>query len=154
MRLNITGGIPYQSMQFWEGGICSSSYTLCNTGAACLFAPEGGGAIVPHFPHKIFVSLDSGAGLPGQPATMLHTNIWVDCDAEMADFGFGTSLPDRAFYVLNIKKESCLSFNKGMGFDGIPGDGIPFVIPQGFNTICTYDSSTPMYAIFQLLYIE
>lgn len=123
MRLR---GIPYEEIEFHYGGACGTNYTLCDTGETCLFSSEGGGVTFPNLPDNAFVKASTGMGYPGNTASEFTTNFWLDCDGDIYDWvGNGTTESDRGFFLLDLTRETCLAFNKGLGLEGIPGDDIP-----------------------------
>ena len=157
-RLNL-GGIPIERIKFHTGtnGNCIPDYTLCSTGKDCLFAPEGGAFSIDRPPIEAFVANDKGVGLPGLPATSDSTNIWIDCNEDLFDWGMGTSAPDRTFYYTHVRKEICLEYNRKLGIKGIPGEDAGANVTGNELSYCYKQTVGPNigdYEIFDIIYVQ
>lgn len=150
-------GTSQDDLEFFDGGACAPNYTLCGSGENCIFAPEGGNVIITNLPKDAFTKFENGwMRYPGDTSGTTQTNIWLDCDADMIDWGAGAgnggSGLERALSVDNIKPEVCRAYNKGFGYDGIPGDDTPVSDYPSAWTGCSYNSGQDRYSIWYLVY--
>lgn len=157
-RMNMSG-LKKSEIQFYSGtdGNCEPDYVLCNSGARCLFAPEGGGLSLYSLPKDAFTVFDTGAGLPGQPLTVSKTNLYIDCNEELDDTGHGTEAPDRILYFSNVTQSVCREYNKSVGIDGIPNEDAGAVLSGNELSYCTLVPSGPEagdYDLVNILYVE
>jgi hypothetical protein len=158
MRMNV-GGQPMSSIKFYNGtnGDCGGAYTFCNSGSDCVFAPDGGGVALSKPPVAAVKQANKGAGLPGQPSTFNTTNMWIDCNESLGDWGMGTSAVDRGFYFLNVSRGVCRAYNKALGIDGIPNEDAganPVNQPLGYCYQQTVAPNAGDYEIFNMLYVQ
>lgn len=164
MRFNLSG-VSWSAMKFHAGpnGDCGSGFTagrtptLCITGDDCVFSPTGGALSLWLLPPKAFKAVNKGVALPGQRDTAEKTNIWIDCNEDLFDWGLGTSAPDRTFYLLNVAQGVCRAYNKALGVNGIPYEDAG-VEPSGTETTLCYKQTEPPnagdYEIFDILYVQ
>ena len=148
-RMNVRG-TSQQDIVFHGGTQCASDWITCDSGEDCLFAPEGGDVEFIKPPAEAFAGTAYGMGYPGEPATEGSTQFWIECDADLYDWGVGTSAGDRGFYYMNVDQEVCKAFNRGVNIEGIPGEG-GVLTPAGAQQFCGYSSANGFYQINYLL---
>lgn len=157
-RMNISGR-PYDQIEFFQGGDCNPDYTLCSTGEDCLFAPEGGNVIVTNFPNDAFTEFNDGwLSYPGDTSGNTATNVWLDCDTDVFDWGSDTgtggSGHERVMYLDNISEQVCRSYNEQFGYTGIPGDDKPSTDKVDKWTGCNWNSGSGWYSISHVIYSQ
>ena len=121
-----------------------------------MFSPEGGGLNLTIPNPAAFTDMTDGIALPGQPTTSGKTNIWIECNEDMVDWGIGTSAPERSFHFLNLKQSVCRAYNKALGITGIPGEDGGVDVTGHDYTYCYKQSAGPNtgdYEIFVLIHV-
>lgn len=80
--------------------------TPCTTGANCIFAAEGGGAVLPNYPE-------------GLSDTTLSVNYYNTASGISVN-GMGTSASDALITIEPLTEMACEEINKNLGVTGIP----------------------------------
>lgn len=113
-------------------GLCQYTST-CETGTSCLFAPEGGGAVIQTLPATAYTG--------GIPAATL-----VQSDTAGTTFGVsgvGTAADDHLLIIAGLTQTVCEQINTGMGLASPPfesdGDATIYVSFSGEYAACLQD---------------
>lgn len=132
----VADGVPLSSISTNDpGNVCEAGAgtdngqaNFCTSGAACLFAPEGGGVTRPEISRAAFTEDPSPFYADYFQGPNSHNGVLIDglCPGTgapgMAAIGVGTAAKDDILQIFPLREEVCLALNRKLGIGGIPVD--------------------------------
>jgi hypothetical protein len=140
---SITAGTPATGA-YPGGGTLNGGTNFCTTGATCIFAPDGGGVLLPTPPQAAYIPggyTGFGSNFAGAGS---YNGVIIDGlrtgGAIGAVTGVGTAAPDDMLQFYGLKQEVCQAINTGLGISGIPtiAGGANFPVTSGQMAGCVY----------------
>jgi hypothetical protein len=158
-RMILTGTDP-NALAFGAFDLTTYAWIPCTSGAGCVFAPDGGGAVLPQLPansrdHAAAVTFFGPSADISQAYNILSTNVAVK------GAGSDTS-PDAYLQLGPITQAVCAQINQGLGLGAITPHytfvaGAPNTLDLGFTplqtTACTdeYSGGADFYSFMQVM---
>ncbi len=107
----VLSGTPIDQVILHAAG---NRFIPCTTGVNCLFAPEGGGALVPTLPQHLE---------KGQATMIMQMETFEIADVASVT-GISDGQPLLLLVIYPISLEACRDLNKGLGIPNIPAQSI------------------------------